>query len=140
MQLGIPHRVVDLSGVFRDWVVAPFLRDYACGRTPNPCLRCNQVVKFGALLELALAAGCGHLATGHYARADVADGRHQLLMAADGRKDQSYFLYGLQQEQLGVALFPWGTGPRSACANTPPRADWRRPIAREPGRVLSVRR
>ncbi len=107
--LGIEHHVVDLSSVFRERVIEPFCRAYAAGRTPNPCVRCNRFVKFGRLLEAALDLGAGRLATGHYARVMRGeDGRFRLLRGADRRKDQSYFLYALDQEQLARAEFPLG--------------------------------
>jgi tRNA-specific 2-thiouridylase len=108
MQLGIPHRVVDLRQPFRELVVDYFLHEYARGRTPNPCLRCNRLLKFGLLLDQARAAGAERLATGHYVRRVDAQGRHRLLAGIDPRKDQSYFLYALTQEQLARIIFPLG--------------------------------
>jgi tRNA-specific 2-thiouridylase len=108
--LGIEHHVVELSSTFRERVLEPFCRDYAAGRTPNPCVRCNRFVKFGRLLEAALDLGAARLATGHYARVVRGDdGRFRLLRGTDRRKDQSYFLYALGQEQLARAEFPLGS-------------------------------
>ena len=108
-QLGIPHHTLDLREVFYRRVVEPFGQEYARGRTPNPCVRCNQQLKFALLLDHARELGGDYLATGHYARiARDAEGYH-LLCGLDARKDQSYFLYGLDQERLGRLLLPLGT-------------------------------
>jgi tRNA-specific 2-thiouridylase len=112
-QLDIPLHIVDLSDEFKKNVVDPFLQGYAQGLTPNPCIGCNRNIKFGRLLELADEWKCDMLATGHYARTAVeqtSDGakRHLLLEAVDSRKDQSYYLYGLTQQQLSRCVFPLG--------------------------------
>ena len=109
-RLGIPHHVMDLRDVFTEKVVADFCCEYSLGRTPNPCIRCNKHVKFGALLTGAVDLGADLLATGHYARIekDEAKGRHLLLKGVDRSKDQSYVLAMLGQEQLGRILMPLG--------------------------------
>ncbi len=118
MSLGIPYHIIDLEKEFKEEVVDPFLNGYRNGLTPNPCIRCNRTIKFGKLLEIMKEYGCEKLATGHYARVaseECSDGtvRRLLLEATDGTKDQSYYLYGLTQEQLSVVMFPLGTMQKS---------------------------
>jgi tRNA-specific 2-thiouridylase len=109
-QLEIPVAVVDLKSVFQTMVVDYFAAAYQAGETPNPCLVCNPAIKFGVLLEAAFRRGARCLATGHYARLVEAPGGHfQLFKGVDAKKDQSYFLSRLTQEQLAHALFPLGT-------------------------------
>ena len=106
-QLGIPFYVVNFRELFAEKVVAPFVRDYLSGRTPNPCVLCNREIKFAALLARARELGADFLATGHYAR--IQDGPcRKMLRGCDPQKDQSYFLFTLTQEQLAAALFPVG--------------------------------
>jgi tRNA-specific 2-thiouridylase len=102
--IGIPFYVWDLAERFREDVVDDFVAEYAAGRTPNPCLRCNEKVKFSAVLDKALAMGFDAVCTGHYAR--VVDGR--LRRAADPAKDQSYVLGVLTSRQVAHAMFPLG--------------------------------
>ena len=107
-QLGVEHHVVDLRDAFYEQVVCHFVAEYAAGRTPNPCVRCNRWIKFGLLLEQARALGAETLATGHYARIAHEEGRYRLLRGSDRGKDQSYFLYTLDQATLAVVHFPLG--------------------------------
>jgi len=111
-QLGIPHHVIDLTEEYKSEVLDFFCDQYLAGRTPNPCVRCNQRVKFGALLEKALESGIDfeRFATGHHARVecDGASGRYLLMKGKDPRKDQSYFLAKLSQAQLARVMFPLG--------------------------------
>jgi len=109
-KLGIPYYLVDESAEFRSRVVEYFAREYQAGRTPNPCVVCNQTLKFGRLLERADQLGAQYVATGHFARLEPSpDGRRMLLKRGrDRRKDQSYFLFSLSQGQLRRALFPLG--------------------------------
>jgi tRNA-uridine 2-sulfurtransferase len=108
--LGFPFYVVNFERQFEDAVVRPFVADYLAGRTPIPCARCNSFLKFDDLIRLARQLGAERLATGHYARIrrDPASGRYELLRALDPAKDQSYFLFGLTQEQLARTVFPLG--------------------------------
>jgi tRNA-specific 2-thiouridylase len=107
--IGIPFYVWDLSERFHEDVVEDFLSEYASGRTPNPCLRCNEKIKFAAVLDRGLALGFDAVATGHYAQLRTgADGLIEMHRAVDAGKDQSYVLGVLTQEQLAHSLFPLG--------------------------------
>ena len=113
--MGIPYYVWDFSERFRLDVVDDFIAEYSAGRTPNPCMRCNERIKFAALLEKALALGFDAVVTGHYANVVTdADGNRELHRAADWAKDQSYVLGVLTTEQLAHAMFPLGTTPSKA--------------------------
>ena len=106
--LGIRHHVLGFEKDLERLIVADFLSEYARGRTPNPCIRCNEHLKFGRLLEMMRAMDIEFLATGHYARIVQRQGVNYLSKAIDGRKDQSYFLYRLNAGQLAHILFPLG--------------------------------
>ncbi len=114
-RLGIPFYVWDFSERFRDDVIDDFIAEYAAGRTPNPCMRCNERIKFAAVLEKALALGFDAVATGHYAHILTDDSGHrELHRASDEAKDQSYVLGVLTSEQLAHAMFPLGRTPNKA--------------------------
>jgi tRNA-specific 2-thiouridylase len=108
--LHIPHRMIDAQAEFSTTIISNFISEYRCGRTPNPCIRCNELVKFQFLLTYARENTFDHLATGHYARIerDEAQSRYLLKKGADETKDQSYFLYRLTQDQMRDILFPLG--------------------------------
>ncbi|MBM3470671.1 MAG: tRNA 2-thiouridine(34) synthase MnmA [Armatimonadetes bacterium] len=131
-RLGIRHYVLNLREEFEREVIDYFCEEYARGRTPNPCIACNQAVKFRILLGRAEALGCGVLATGHYARiaTDDASGRWLLLRAADRRKDQSYLLYTLTQEQLARIRLPVGSLFKEEVRSLARRRDL--PVANKP--------
>ena len=107
-RLGIPYYVLNFEDDFRSSVIDPFTQAYFEGKTPNPCIRCNETIKFGLLLRKALALGADALATGHYARIKPGPDGYQLCKAVDERKDQSYVLYQLGQDELAVLRFPVG--------------------------------
>ena len=126
--LGIPFRTLDLAADYRREVLDYVRDEYRAGRTPNPCVRCNRVIKFGGLVEAARRAGLEFdaFATGHYARVqcDASTGRYLLKKGLDAAKDQSYFLHRLTQEQLAGVIFPLG--------------DWTKEKVRERARALGL--
>jgi tRNA-specific 2-thiouridylase len=107
-QLGIPHYISDFQSTFENKVVDKFVESYKHGETPNPCVRCNNDLKFHTLLKRANELGADYLATGHYARCVLEDGEYKLLRAVDSRRDQSYFLFGMTQKELSQIIFPLG--------------------------------
>ena len=109
-KIGIQHIVLDISDEYERTVLKNFREEYLNGHTPNPCVWCNQKIKFGAMVDGARKAGLNFdfFATGHYARIEYRNGRYALMRGKDLSKDQSYFLYRLNQEQLGCTLFPLG--------------------------------
>ena len=107
-QLGVPHYTLDHSAAFRKSVVDNFVDEYFIGRTPNPCVRCNVFLKWGTLLEQAKQLGADLVATGHYARTSLINGQTRLLKGRDAKKDQTYFLWGIEREAIQQTLFPLG--------------------------------
>ncbi len=107
-KLGIAHYVLNFKAQFRREVMADFAASYLRGETPNPCIRCNGELKFGAMLHRAAELGLNYVATGHYARIEQSGDRYLLKKAADSQKDQTYFLYNLTQTQLAHTLMPLG--------------------------------
>jgi tRNA-specific 2-thiouridylase len=116
-KLEIPLHKLDLRREFDACVQDYFFAEYGAGRTPNPCVVCNRHIKFGLLLKWALAQGADYLATGHYVRVEFPDGIYHLLKGTDRTKDQSYFLYRLDQSQLSRVLFPIGTLEKTEVKN-----------------------
>ncbi len=106
--LDIPHYVLDFAADINDFIIEDFTNEYLNGRTPNPCVRCNQHLKFGSLYKKVMALGADYLATGHYGKIDFHEGHYRLLKAVDERKDQSYFLYSMAKETLPKVMFPLG--------------------------------
>ncbi len=109
-KLGIEHKVYDMSDEFHETVIRDFTDTYIAGRTPNPCIVCNKLLKFGRLLDTELSNGADRIATGHYANIEKdTNGRYLLKKAADAKKDQTYMLWSLNQKQLSHTVFPLGS-------------------------------
>ena len=107
-RMGFEHHIVDFRDTFRRCVIQNFIDEYMAGRTPNPCVLCNSHIKWGELMRVADEYGCDYIATGHYARIAERDGHVYMRTAADTRKDQTYFLWMLTEEQLRRTIFPLG--------------------------------
>jgi len=112
-QLGIPYYLIDESAEFQKHVIQYFADEYKAGRTPNPCVMCNQNLKFGRLIDRADQLGAQYIATGHFARIERNGNRYLLKRGRDVKKDQSYFLFSLRQNQLARAMFPLGEKTKS---------------------------
>ncbi|MBE0544007.1 MAG: tRNA 2-thiouridine(34) synthase MnmA [Verrucomicrobia bacterium] len=112
-KLGVPYYLIDEAADFQKHVIQYFADEYKAGRTPNPCVMCNQNLKFGRLIERADQLGAEFIATGHFARVERQNGRVLLKRGRDLRKDQSYFLFSLRQDQLARAMFPLGEKTKS---------------------------
>jgi tRNA-specific 2-thiouridylase len=108
--LGLPHYVLDFAADINEHIIEDFTREYLNGRTPNPCVRCNQHLKFGSLYQKVMTMGADCLATGHYAKIEFnsQEGCYEMKKAVDAQKDQSYFLYHMKQDTLSRVLFPLG--------------------------------
>ncbi len=109
VQHGFPHFILDIRDEFGDFVIENFVEEYIAGRTPNPCVMCNTHIKWRALLKRADALGCEYIATGHYAQIGKFEDRYFIKKGIDDTKDQSYALWGLQQDLLKRTLLPLGT-------------------------------
>ncbi len=107
-RMGFEHHIVDFRDTFKQCVIQNFIDEYMSGRTPNPCVLCNSHIKWGELMRVADEYGCDYIATGHYARIAERDGHVYLRTAADTKKDQTYFLWMLTEEQLRRTIFPLG--------------------------------
>ena len=127
--IGIDHEVVDLREVFEREVIEYFTKEYLSGATPNPCVICNQKIKFGAMLDIAHGMGAEKIATGHYVRT-VDTGDRILLCRSESLKDQSYFLSYLSQEQLRSAVFPLCDMQKDEIREKQDRRDFRLPTKR----------
>lgn len=107
-KMGFEHHIVDFRETFKQCVIRNFIDEYMSGRTPNPCVLCNSHIKWGELVRVADELHCDYIATGHYARIEERDGHVYLAQAADTKKDQTYFLWMLTEEQLRRTIFPLG--------------------------------
>ncbi len=124
-KIGIPHEILHAVEPFDRGIITRFVREYAAGRTPNPCIRCNRMIKFGALHRRAAALGCSHVAMGHYVRLVSFGGRVALRRAVHRAKDQSYVLAPLTQAQLRRSCFPLGCLDKEASRAVAARVDLR---------------
>jgi tRNA-specific 2-thiouridylase len=114
VQNGFPHYILDIRDEFGDFVIDNFIDEYMAGRTPNPCVMCNTHIKWRALLKRADAMDCAFIATGHYANVREHENRFVISKGLDETKDQSYVLWGLQQDLLGRTILPLGKYRKTA--------------------------
>jgi tRNA-specific 2-thiouridylase len=124
--ISIPHYVMNLREEFQEYVIERFIHDYKQGRTPNPCILCNQFIKFSSFFNKALSIGGDFIATGHYARIEQKSGNHFLKRGFDKSKDQSYFLYQIKQGHLDRILFPVGGYMKSFVMSLAYKAGWKK--------------
>lgn len=129
-KLNIPHYVVDCSRDFERKIIRDFIKEYLRGRTPNPCVRCNQLLKFDFLLKYSQRLNADFIATGHYSRIRQKNGIYHLFAAKDRKQDQSYFLYRLTQQQLAHTFFPLGEYNKNEVRQQ--AKQWHLPIAAKP--------
>jgi len=122
--LSIPHYVINLREEFEERVIEKFINEYKAGRTPNPCVLCNRFIKFSAFFHKALAIGGEYIATGHYAKIEKRSKTYSLKKATDKSKDQSYFLYSIEKDQLDRILFPLGGYTKSAIFSSVREMGW----------------
>lgn len=123
--LSIPHYVINLRQEFEEFVIEQFKKEYMSGKTPNPCILCNQFIKFSSFLSRALPLGADYIATGHYARTENTNAGVYLRKGKDPLKDQSYFLYSIQKEQLGRILFPLGKHTKFSVLSMAHKIGWK---------------
>ena len=129
MVLKIKHFVLDLQKDFKEKIISNFCNSYLLAKTPNPCIICNEQIKFGLMLEYALNSGYDYLATGHYAIIENTDNEYKLKLPKDLQKDQTYFLYRLSQEQLSKIKFPLGNYTKQEIRNIAQQANL--PVAKK---------
>ncbi len=137
--IGIPLTVVDCVNCFSSCVIADFVQDYRRGRTPNPCIVCNEKVKFRALYDEAVRLGIPHIATGHYAKVVFENERFAIARAADDSKDQSYMLYRLPQDVLSALLLPLGEIKKSETLEEARRLHLRAALREESQEICFVK-
>lgn len=123
--LEISHYVINLREEFQTYVIDRFIEEYRCGRTPNPCVLCNRYIKFSAFADKAFSIGADRIATGHYSTIDKIPGGYTLKKGIDARKDQSYFLYPINRDLLGLTLFPLSTFTKDRLRSESHRIAWR---------------
>jgi tRNA-specific 2-thiouridylase len=125
--LSIPHYVINMREEFEEYVIDRFIKDYKIGKTPNPCILCNQFIKFSSFFRKVLSIGGDKIATGHYAIIEKISGSYCLKKAIDIVKDQSYFLYPIQKDQLNRILFPIGGYTKSTIKSLAHEIGWKNP-------------
>ena len=129
-KLGVEHHVLSMSGEMEKWVIGPFVEEYRKGRTPNPCILCNEHIKFRVLVDSLAASGMDLLATGHYAKISDEGGVPALARPVDRTKDQTYFLYSVERDRLGRVLFPLGDLTKEEVRKIAAEADM--PVSEKP--------